>query len=104
VSPSPHYTDLPDPNSSFGPSNSSTPFSNVFADPNSPPIGISKQNVTTLHTNKASHNQRKQEATFVCPVPHCGITFTRSFNLKRHIRSHTEEKPFICKSPECGKE
>ncbi|KAJ7811079.1 hypothetical protein B0H14DRAFT_2523947 [Mycena olivaceomarginata] len=42
-------------------------------------------------------------ATFVCPVPHCGSTFTRSFNLKGHIRSHSGEKPFVCKWPECGK-
>ncbi|KAJ7757753.1 hypothetical protein DFH07DRAFT_919579 [Mycena maculata] len=68
-----------------------------------PPIVVSKQNVTTVRTSKASHNRRKQEATFVCPVPGCGSTFTRSFNLKGHIRSHNEEKPFLCKWPGCGK-
>ncbi|KAJ7036284.1 hypothetical protein C8F04DRAFT_954021 [Mycena alexandri] len=67
------------------------------------PIQVSKQNVTTIRTSKASHNRRKQEATFVCPVPGCGSTFTRSFNLKGHIRSHNEEKPFLCKWPGCGK-
>lgn len=46
------------------------------------PLAVSKQNVTTGRTAKASHNRRKQEATFVCPVPGCGSTFTRSFNLK----------------------
>ncbi|KAJ7873175.1 hypothetical protein B0H13DRAFT_1633603, partial [Mycena leptocephala] len=61
---------------------------------------VSKQNVTTVPTSKASHNWRKQEATFICPVPGCGSTFTRVFNLKGHIRSHNEEKPFLCK---CGK-
>ncbi|KAJ7024791.1 hypothetical protein C8F04DRAFT_968574 [Mycena alexandri] len=66
-------------------------------------IQVSKQNVTTIRTSKASHNRRKQEATFVCPVPGCGSTFTRSFNLKGHIRSHNEEKPFLCKWPGCGK-
>ncbi|KAJ4477468.1 krueppel-like factor 16 [Lentinula aciculospora] len=43
---------------------------------------VSKPNVTTGRTAKASHNRRKQEATFVCPIPGCGSTFTRSFNLK----------------------
>ena len=46
------------------------------------PIVVSKPNVTTGRTANASHKRRKQEATFVCPVPGCGSTFTRSFNLK----------------------
>ncbi|KAJ7831906.1 hypothetical protein B0H14DRAFT_2314898, partial [Mycena olivaceomarginata] len=64
---------------------------------------VSKQNVTTLRTSKASQNRRKQEAMSVCPVPNCGSTFTRSLNLKGHIRSHNEEKPSVCKWPGCGK-
>ncbi|KAK0194046.1 hypothetical protein F5146DRAFT_417162 [Armillaria mellea] len=83
------------------------------------PLVVSKQNVTTGRTAKASHNRRKQDATFICPVPGCGSTFTRSFNLKGelllfmyelsshlslgHIRSHNEEKPFVCPWPGCGK-
>ncbi|KAJ6545045.1 hypothetical protein DFH09DRAFT_1367659 [Mycena vulgaris] len=85
VSPHSRYEDLPD------------------VDGSGAPIVVSKQNVTTVRTSKASHNRRKQEATFVCPVPGCGSTFTRSFNLKGHIRSHNEEKPFLCKWPGCGK-
>lgn len=33
-------------------------------------------------TSNASRSRKKQEASFVCPVPGCGSTFTRSFNLK----------------------
>ncbi|KAH8822824.1 hypothetical protein DL96DRAFT_1470336 [Flagelloscypha sp. PMI_526] len=69
----------------------------------SAPNLVAKPNVTTGRTANASHKRRKQEATFVCPVPGCGSTFTRSFNLKGHIRSHNEEKPFQCKWPGCGK-
>jgi hypothetical protein len=48
-----------------------------------PPVAVvSKPNVTTLRTANASHKRRKQEASFVCPFPGCGSTFTRSFNLK----------------------
>jgi hypothetical protein len=47
-----------------------------------PATVVSKPNVTTGRTANASHKRRKQEATFVCPVPGCGSTFTRSFNLK----------------------
>ncbi|KAF7374438.1 Calcineurin responsive transcriptional factor [Mycena sanguinolenta] len=79
VTSSPHYTELP------------------FVGDGAPPLVVSKQNVTTVRTIKVSHNRRKQEATFICPVPGCGSTFMRSFNLKGHIRSHNEEKPFLCK-------
>jgi len=64
---------------------------------------VSKPNVTTGRTANASRIRRKQEANFMCPVPGCGSTFTRSFNLKGHMRSHNEEKPFQCKWPGCGK-
>ncbi|KAJ7873173.1 hypothetical protein B0H13DRAFT_2280151 [Mycena leptocephala] len=52
VSPAPRYSDLP----------SAAPI-------------VSKQKVTTVRTSKASHNRRKQEATFICLVPGCGSTF-----------------------------
>ncbi|KAF7964780.1 hypothetical protein HWV62_3006 [Athelia sp. TMB] len=64
---------------------------------------VSKPNVTTGRTANASRIRRKQDANFMCPVPGCGSTFTRSFNLKGHMRSHNEEKPFQCKWPGCGK-
>ncbi|KAF5359111.1 hypothetical protein D9756_003539 [Leucocoprinus leucothites] len=72
-----------------------------------PPLTIDsavpKPTVTTGRTANASHKRRKQDASFICPIPGCGSTFTRSFNLKGHIRSHKEEKPFVCHWPGCGK-
>jgi krueppel-like factor 4 len=47
--------------------------------------------------------RRINDAKFQCPVPGCGSTFTRHFNLKGHLRSHNDEKPFHCKWPGCGK-
>ena len=38
--------------------------------------------VTTKATHDASSAPRKNEPGFTCPVPGCGSTFTRSFNLK----------------------
>ncbi|KAJ7301653.1 hypothetical protein DFH08DRAFT_795044 [Mycena albidolilacea] len=85
------------------------------------PIVTLEQQATSPTTMRASRSRRdiisglkqpeskrficrmRRPAPFVCPVPHCGSTFTRSFNLKGHIRSHTGEKPFVCKWPECGK-
>lgn len=66
-------------------------------------ISVTKQTVTSERTAGASHRRRKQDANFLCPVPGCGSTFTRSFNLKGHMRSHNEERPFQCKWPGCGK-
>lgn len=50
-----------------------------------------------------SERRRKTDVKFVCPVPGCGSSFIRRFNLRGHLRSHSEEKPFQCKWPGCGK-
>lgn len=41
--------------------------------------------VTTKATHDASSARRKNEPGFMCPVPGCGSTFTRSFNLKGNL-------------------
>ena len=57
---------------------------------------VAKQNVTTGRTANKSIWRRKQAAPFVCKVPGCGRGFMRAFNLKRHRRSHYEQKPYKC--------
>jgi hypothetical protein len=48
-----------------------------------PPIKeIKRDTVTTTATQAASANRRRNEAHFLCPVPGCGSTFTRRFNLR----------------------
>ncbi|KAJ5994062.1 hypothetical protein N7451_009786 [Penicillium sp. IBT 35674x] len=37
---------------------------------------------------------RAQDATFRCPL--CPRKFTRAFNLRGHVRTHTDERPFVC--------
>ncbi|KAF8919850.1 hypothetical protein CPB85DRAFT_1275649 [Mucidula mucida] len=72
--------------------------------PRLPPIlQVEKQQVTTSATQVASANRRRNEAHFQCPVPGCGSTFTRRFNLRGHLRSHTEERPYVCQWPGCKK-
>lgn len=39
--------------------------------------------------------------TYTCPVPACGRFFKRLEHLKRHVRTHTQERPYICEL--CGK-
>ncbi|KAI9681797.1 MAG: homeodomain transcription factor ste12 [Trizodia sp. TS-e1964] len=36
-----------------------------------------------------------------CPIPSCGRLFKRLEHLKRHVRTHTQERPYIC--PHCNK-
>jgi len=51
--------------------------------PRLPPIlQVEKQQVTSSATQMASSLRRRNEAHFVCPVPGCGSTFTRRFNLR----------------------
>ncbi|GJJ06317.1 hypothetical protein Clacol_000508 [Clathrus columnatus] len=72
--------------------------------PRLPPIfQVERQQVTTTATQNASANRRRNDANFRCPVPGCGSTFTRRFNLKGHLRSHTSERPFACEWPGCDK-
>jgi hypothetical protein len=47
-----------------------------------PAAVVSRPNVTTTATADASMKRRINDAKFQCPVPGCGSTFTRHFNLK----------------------
>jgi len=31
-----------------------------------------------------------------CPIPTCGRLFKRLEHLKRHVRTHTQERPYVC--------
>jgi hypothetical protein len=47
-----------------------------------PAVPVTRPNVTTTATADASMKRRINDAKFQCPVPGCGSTFTRHFNLK----------------------
>ncbi|GHJ89182.1 hypothetical protein NliqN6_5584 [Naganishia liquefaciens] len=64
---------------------------------------IPRAKVTTPATEVASRGRRTSDGLFECPVPGCGSTFTRQFNLKGHIRSHNEERPYKCTFEGCDK-
>ncbi|KAJ7745920.1 hypothetical protein DFH07DRAFT_710211, partial [Mycena maculata] len=38
---------------------------------------------------------------FICPLFSCGRLFKRMEHLRRHLRTHTMERPFAC--PRCSK-
>ncbi|KAJ9101099.1 hypothetical protein QFC21_003317 [Naganishia friedmannii] len=64
---------------------------------------IPRAKVTTPATEMASRGRRTSDGLFECPVPGCDSTFTRQFNLKGHIRSHNEERPYKCTFEGCDK-
>lgn len=59
--------------------------------------------VTTSAAQAASASRRKAEAQYVCPFPDCTSTFTRQYNLRGHMRSHMDQRPFKCDWPGCGR-
>uniref|UniRef100_A0A7S1TF13 C2H2-type domain-containing protein n=1 Tax=Compsopogon caeruleus TaxID=31354 RepID=A0A7S1TF13_9RHOD len=38
-----------------------------------------------------------------CPYPGCDTIMTLKSNLKAHVRTHTDEKPYVCDLPGCKK-
>lgn len=72
----------PDPTASQGGAGANH-YPSANGVPRLPPIlQVEKQQVTTSATQLASASRRRNEANFACPVPGCGSTFTRRFNLR----------------------
>lgn len=68
-----------------------------------PKARVARMKVTSVATEMASTSRRTNEGVFRCPIPGCGSTFTRHFNLKGHLRSHNDERPYKCLYDGCPK-
>ena len=46
--------------------------------------------------------QGKQKDRFLCPQPLCGVSLSRSNDLKRHQELHNRQQTFTCSFPKCA--
>ncbi|GBC01837.1 hypothetical protein RclHR1_04350013 [Rhizophagus clarus] len=61
-------------------------------------VNNNNNNNSTTHRSNATPYPLK---TYTCPLPTCGRLFKRLEHLKRHVRTHTMERPYSCQV--CGK-
>ncbi|KAJ5647474.1 hypothetical protein N7490_003846 [Penicillium lividum] len=90
----------------------SHPHDDLAALPTSAVIETTVQNSTSRERSAPGPARRARSATMMelgpyphkshsCPIPSCGRLFKRLEHLKRHVRTHTQERPYPC--PYCSK-
>ncbi|KAI1769234.1 Ste12-like transcription factor [Hypoxylon sp. FL1150] len=68
---------------------------------NQQPIQPSPHVVRRARSATVSEMGPYPQKSHSCPIPTCGRLFKRLEHLKRHVRTHTQERPYTC--PHCSK-
>ncbi|KAF8925518.1 hypothetical protein BGZ58_000739, partial [Dissophora ornata] len=54
--------------------------------------------VVGVDGNTKPKNPSKPKPSHACPEPDCDKSFSRLFNLRSHMRTHSKARPFVCSS------
>ena len=55
----------------------------------------------TLRPRRYTKRVRRSPYSYVCHEPGCAYTGATRFQLIRHTRFHTGERPYVCQEPGC---
>ncbi|GAN09020.1 conserved hypothetical protein [Mucor ambiguus] len=56
----------------------------------------------TMSTMRQKQNSNDTQNGFPCLIPECSKLFSRPYNLKSHMRTHTHERPYECTYKPCA--
>lgn len=74
-------------------------FSNLLLSPNK----ITKKPTTLPPGEIDKYVKELLDKTFECLFPNCGKKFNRRYNIRSHIQTHLEDRPYMCEFDGCNK-
>lgn len=92
-------------NQEDNPKESNSSFESIVEEDGTVTIPIPEDlNITRpkVRNNRSEKNDKVDpRKKHKCPI--CNLRFQRPEHVKRHLKSHSSEKPFQCEEPNCGK-
>ncbi|KAF9581123.1 hypothetical protein BGW38_001975, partial [Lunasporangiospora selenospora] len=61
-------------------------------------LGLPVDGLALPGSGDRSKNSSKPKPSHACPEPDCDKSFSRLFNLRSHMRTHSKARPFVCSS------
>lgn len=76
----------------------------VSSSPSTTSSYSSSSSNNSMHMSTLRHKQNNNDTQngFPCLIPECNKLFSRPYNLKSHMRTHTHERPYECTYKPCA--